>query len=106
MRTLTTLLFGLSLALAACGGETSTTDPASDGNPPEAGAPADPPPSNAATAAEDEKLAALASAIRANPDDAAQLLADAGMTASEFESAMFAVARDPARSDAFTTALK
>lgn len=106
MRTLTTLLFGLSLALAACGGETPTSDPAPSAPPPAADAPADPPPSNAATAAEDEKLAALASAIRANPDKAAQLLADAGMTASDFESAMYAVARDPARSNAFTTALK
>jgi len=106
MRALTTLLFGLSLILAACGGETGPAEPAPSSAPPAAEAPADPPPSNADTAAEDQKLAALASAIRANPDDVAQLLAEAGMTASEFEAAMYAVARDPARSDAFTGALK
>lgn len=95
-RALSTLIVGLSLSLAACGGDAPPAE--TPAPPPTEAAPAEP--------SEDEKLAALASAIRANPDNAAQLLADAGMTAEQFEAAMFEVARDPARSEAFAASLQ
>ena len=100
-----TLLVAAVLALAGCGGGEEAPAPA------EPAPAAEPAPEPAAASSADEASAAdgsadaavisLATAIRANPADASKLLAEAGMTLEQFESALFEIAKDPTRTLAF-----
>ena len=99
-----TLLVTAILALAGCGGEEAPapSEPAPAAEP--APEPADAPPAAEAPSADvsaDSAVISLATAIRANPADASKLLAEAGMTLEQFESALFAIAKDPTRALAF-----
>ncbi|MCO4768982.1 MAG: hypothetical protein KDA24_03065 [Deltaproteobacteria bacterium] len=110
MTRLFTIFLAVSmLALAGCGSDAEPpatpveAPPAAD----EAPAAAEPPAAEEAPAAEAvDPMVTLALAIRANPADAGKLLADAGMSVDQFEAAMYDLARDPAKSAAFASALK
>ena len=100
MRTLTTFVAGLTLALfAGCGSEPTAP-------PPEPEPVVEPAPAAAQAESEIEKLARIAAAIKADPSGADAALSDAGMTAEEFEAAMFALAKDPAKTAAFADAMR
>ena len=89
----------LLCAPLACGGgdAKSEGDAKAEG---EAGAESD-----AAADAEVLKAAEVAKKIKAKPADAEKILADAGMNAEQFEAQMYAIAEDPAKSEAFEKAL-
>lgn len=99
-----TLLVTAVLALAGCEGEEATapSEPAPSAEPAPKSAAA--PPAEEAPPAEvsaDAAVISLATAIRANPADTSKLLAEAGMTLEQFESALFEIAKDPTRALAF-----
>ncbi len=100
-----TLLITTFLALAGCGGGEEAPAPA---EPAPANEPAQEPAAeptgdeaSADDASADAAMISLATAIRANPADASKLLAEAGMTLEQFESALFEIAKDPVRALAF-----
>ncbi len=99
MKHLTITLFAiLGLSLTGCGGSSPAPapdpadEPAADSDGEAAAAQTDAPTSD------EDPVAKLAAALRANPEDAPRLLAEAGMTLEQFEAAMFEMAKDPSRS--------
>lgn len=103
MKTLNTLALTALLTLAACGG----------GEPPAADAPAaDAPAADAEKAeapapqnADATKAATIAKAIKANPEGAADVLKENGISEEDFEALLYKVAADPAASAQYATAL-
>lgn len=100
--TLHLLTLGSLLALGGCG---ASSDP-----PPVTPDAAPATTKDGGATAEVEKdvaaLIALAKAIRANPGDTDKLLSGAGMTVGQFEAAMFQIAKDPGKAEAFAAALQ
>ena len=85
--------------LAAC-----STPPATEDAPTEPAATEAPAPEQADTTeadAETRAIAELTLRLRGTPADAASILATAGMSAGEYEAALYAIAEDPDRSAAF-----
>jgi|GEM_PF-7049779 len=100
------ILLSLLFALG-CGGSDSTSAPAGDGSGEAAEVPnADEPPPAPPGEGDPEldTIIALAAKIRANPDSAAGLLADAGYTLAGFSELLIEVASDPTRSKAYAAA--
>ncbi len=102
MRALTsTFVASITLAfLAGCGAE-PTAVPSVEPEPVAAVAPA-----GSQQESEVETLGRIARAIKADPANAEATLSAAGMTADEFEAAMFAMAKDPAKTAAFADAMR
>ena len=83
-----------SLGLAACSsnsGSSSASTPAASGTPAV----------SSGQTTKVEKAATVARAIRANPDNADQVLRQNGMTEEQYESLMYEIAADPAMSAEF-----
>ena len=95
MRTTCTLMAAAaSLGLAACAsnsGSSSASTPAPSGTQAV----------SSGQTAKVEKAATVARAIRANPDNAEQVLRQNGMTEEQYESLMYEIAADPAMSAEF-----
>lgn len=90
MKLITNLLMGAAVAgLAACSSSsgssssTSTTDSQTV---------------SAAQSGKVDRAATIAKAIRANPDNAEQILRQNGMTEEQYEALMYEIAADPAMS--------
>jgi ABC-type transport system substrate-binding protein len=103
-------LFVLLFAFGCGGGESSAPAVAGDA-PAEAPAaepaPAEPPPeAGPAGDPELETVIAVARKVRANPDQAATLLAEAGYTVYGFSELLVEIASDPARSEAYAAGLE
>jgi len=84
----------LLLALAACATETSTVEPA----PPTEATPTETAPVEQAVDPELQAFIDLAIAVRANPDNAATLLEQAGQSADDFQAKLLDIAADPTAS--------
>jgi|GEM_PF-3644133 len=98
--TLYTLIAASLFTLAGCGG----SDPAPAPEP-EKTAASEAPAAEAAPKSEADKLMDVAKAVRANPANADKILAEAGMSLDQFEAAMYELAKDPAKSQAFVASM-
>jgi hypothetical protein len=52
------------------------------------------------------EVASISKEIRANPDKASDTLTKHGLTAEQFETLMYDIAKDPAKASAYEAALK
>jgi hypothetical protein len=95
MKNVSTLIAALAaFGLSACSSNSGSTSTSSGSAP---GAPA----SSSGQNSRVDNAAAVARAIRANPDNAEQILRQNGLTEEQYESLMYEIAADPAMSAEF-----
>lgn len=101
-----TVIILAALALGACSGEPGSTESSrrSSGTEGAAAAPAPRALTDAERAMVD-KAGAVARAIEANPDGAAQILQQHGLTQEQFEGMLYDIAADPDLTAAYTARL-